>query len=196
MKTLVDYTSHEEEIKKSRFIVHAQRVENPEEALAFLDEVMDPSARHNCWAYKIGLNYRFNDDGEPTGTAGKRILGAIEQQDMDHVMVVVVRWFGGIKLGVGGLSRAYGGSASTCLREAEFVEVKAMSNCRIRVPFKLSSNVYHLMDKYQAQKISEEYEHSGAVMIVSLESDSVEKFADDLIEMSNGVIELKVLKDE
>ena len=76
----------------------------------------DPEATHNCWAYKIGQEYRFNDDGEPGGTAGRPILQAIEGQGMDRVAVLVVRWFGGVKLGAGGLVRAYGGCAANCGR--------------------------------------------------------------------------------
>lgn len=75
----------------------------------FLQAVQDLQATHNCWAYKVGAQYRFSDDGEPAGTAGRPILSAIEAQHLDRVMVVVTRYFGGIKLGVGGLVRAYGG---------------------------------------------------------------------------------------
>ena len=83
----------------------------------------DPEATHNCWAYKIGQEYRFNDDGEPGGTAGRPILQAIEGQGMDRVAVLVVRWFGGVKLGAGGLVRAYGGCAANCLRAGERTEI-------------------------------------------------------------------------
>src|SRR3546814_18000784 len=77
-----------------------------------------PDATHNCWAWRIGDDYRSNDDGEPAGTAGRPILAAIDGQGMDRVVVVVTRWFGGIKLGAGGLVRAYGGTAAECLRRA------------------------------------------------------------------------------
>ena len=75
-----------------------------------------PDATHHCWAYRIGPAYRFGDDGEPGGTAGAPILRAIEGQGVDRVMVVVVRFYGGVKLGTGGLARAYGGTAAECLR--------------------------------------------------------------------------------
>src|SRR5690625_7862489 len=86
--------------------------------MAFIEERSVPDARHNCWAYKIGDNYRFSDDGEPGGTAGRPILQAIEGQECDFVAVLVIRWFGGIKLGTGGLVRASGGAAAECLRTA------------------------------------------------------------------------------
>ena len=86
-------------------------------------EIGDPQATHNCWAYRIGQQYRFSDDGEPGGTAGRPILQAIEGQGFDQVVVVVTRWYGGIKLGAGGLARAYGGCAAECLRLADRVPI-------------------------------------------------------------------------
>ena len=116
--TLKGEHRHEDDIRKSRFLAQAAPAEDVEAASAFIDRVSDPTASHNCWAYRIGQAYRFHDDGEPGGSAGKPILQAIEGQDMDRVAVVVTRWFGGTKLGVGGLIRAYGGTAAECLRRA------------------------------------------------------------------------------
>lgn len=129
--TLANPTELTEEIKKSRFIVNAAPVINAQQATDFIDQISDPNATHNCWAWKIGQQYRFNDDGEPTSTAGRPILSAIEGQDCDQVVVVVTRYFGGIKLGTGGLIRAYGGSASHCLQQAELIELIA------RIPLQL-----------------------------------------------------------
>ena len=86
--------------------------------MAFVDSLRGHGGGHHCWAYRIGQAYRFNDDGEPSSSAGKPILAAIDGQGFDHVVVVVTRWFGGIKLGVGGLIRAYGGTAAQCLQHA------------------------------------------------------------------------------
>ncbi|MCU0692466.1 MAG: YigZ family protein, partial [Polyangiaceae bacterium] len=112
MRTLRADAEHECLIKKSRFLARAARADTADEAMAFLQRVRDDTASHNCWAYRIGELYRFSDDGEPGGTAGRPILSAIEGQRVDHVMVVVARHFGGIKLGAGGLVRAYGGTAA------------------------------------------------------------------------------------
>ncbi len=103
--------------------MHAGPVDSPAQALQFFDQHSVAEATHNCWAYKIGNEYRFNDDGEPGGTAGRPILQAIEGQQCDQVAVLIVRWFGGIKLGPGGLIRAYGGTAAQCLRLASLVEL-------------------------------------------------------------------------
>jgi len=135
LSTLAQPCRHQEEIRKSRFLAQAAPVESAEQALAFVREVGDPTATHNCWAYRLGQDYRFNDDGEPGGTAGRPILQAIEGQAMDRVAVVVTRWFGGIKLGAGGLVRAYGGTAAECLRRAERVPIVAMARLGLRCDF-------------------------------------------------------------
>lgn len=132
---LVAPCQHAVEIRKSRFLAHAAPVASTEQALAFLRDVATASASHNCWAYRIGPDYRSNDDGEPGGSAGRPILQAIEGQGMDLVMVVVTRWFGGIKLGVGGLVRAYGGTAAECLRRAEHIPIVAMTQLRVHCNF-------------------------------------------------------------
>ena len=116
--TLVGITTIRQEIKKSRFIAVAGPAADEAAARDFIAARSDPAANHNCWAWRFGQNYRFNDDGEPSGTAGKPILAAIDGQGLDGVVVVVTRWFGGVLLGSGGLIRAYGGSAAQCLREA------------------------------------------------------------------------------
>ena len=126
---------HEQDIKKSRFLALAAPVDSPEQALAFVQEVSDAAATHNCWAYRIGQAYRFNDDGEPGGTAGRPILQAIEGQGIDHAVVVVTRWYGGIKLGAGGLARAYGGTAAECLRLAERVPIVPMATLALSCDF-------------------------------------------------------------
>src|SRR6185312_16161271 len=135
LSTLVQRCRHQQEIRKSRFLAIAAPVSSAEQALAFLREAADPAATHNCWAWRIGDGYRFNDDGEPGGTAGRPILQAIDGQQMDGVAVVVTRWYGGIKLGAGGLVRAYGGTAAECLRQAERIALVAMTRLGVRCEF-------------------------------------------------------------
>ena len=116
--TLAAEATLQQDVRKSRFLARAAPVESVDAAIAFFARVHEADATHNCWAYRIGASYRFNDDGEPGGTAGRPILQAIDGQALDCVAVVVARWFGGIKLGAGGLVRAYGGTAAECLRLA------------------------------------------------------------------------------
>ncbi|MFT9849077.1 YigZ family protein [Aneurinibacillus sp. REN35] len=119
--------STEIEINRSRFISYVKRVETPEDAVAFIQEIKKKhwDATHNCSAYIVGENDQFqkmDDDGEPSGTAGKPILEVIKKKGLKDTAVVVTRYFGGIKLGAGGLIRAYGKSASAGVRAAGVVE--------------------------------------------------------------------------
>ncbi|GAK69683.1 IMPACT family protein [Agrobacterium rubi] len=125
MFTLNRLETHSQDIKKSRFIAWASPVTDDQAAKRFIEERSDATANHNCWAWRLGQVYRFSDDGEPSGTAGKPILQAIDGRSLDCVAVVVTRWFGGILLGSGGLMRAYGGTAATCLRNGEKTPVIA-----------------------------------------------------------------------
>ncbi len=121
--TLATGTFFEEDIKKSRFQAISAPVENEQDVKDFLEKHLDISTTHQCWAWKIGNNVRFNDDGEPSGTAGRPILATIEGNELTNVIILVNRWYGGIKLGTGGLVRAYGGCAGQCLLLAEKIEV-------------------------------------------------------------------------
>ena len=121
--TLSGFCEYREEIRKSRFITFAAPIASPAEAQAFIERHSDLNATHNCWAWKLGGQYRSTDDGEPGGTAGRPILAAIEAQDCDQVAVLVIRWYGGIQLGTGGLARAYGGGANKCLQAAPRIEL-------------------------------------------------------------------------
>lgn len=156
--TLAQRVSFEKEIKKSKFIAIVGPVYNEQSANAFLSEVRDNRATHNCWAYKIGDQYRSSDDGEPSGTAGKPIYSSIASSGIDRVMVVVIRYFGGIKLGTGGLVRAYGGVASDCLKNAPTCLVKSKVRMGVEVSFDLLGLLYHQLQSFQAEDITQDYE--------------------------------------
>ena len=111
-------------VQKSRFIAFASRVDNAEAAQAFVKSVALPDATHHCYAYVTADGQKSSDHGEPAGTAGLPILQAIKQQNLHNVAVAVERYFGGIKLGTGGLSRAYGQAASAVLSSVAPVLVR------------------------------------------------------------------------
>ncbi|WP_051418471.1 IMPACT family protein [Mesoplasma seiffertii] len=115
------------EIKKSKFITIATQINSKTELADFLEKYSDPDARHNCYAYKIGVTQQqggFNDDGEPTGTAGKPIFNVIEKMQLTNIVVLVIRHFGGIKLGAGPLTRAYTTSASELLNTLDLITLE------------------------------------------------------------------------
>ncbi|KAL9660456.1 hypothetical protein QQ045_025271 [Rhodiola kirilowii] len=156
--TIRETVTFEKEIKRSKFIAIAGRISDERSAATFLSEVRDPKATHNCWAYKIGDQYRTNDDGEPPGTAGKPIYTAIVSSGLDRVMVLVIRNFGGIKLGTGGLVRAYGGAASECLRIAETCLIKSKVRMGIEIPYDLLGVLYHQLQSFQVEDINQDYD--------------------------------------
>ncbi|KAK3004475.1 hypothetical protein RJ639_019582 [Escallonia herrerae] len=156
--TIQERVTFEREIKKSKFIAIAGHIPDERSAQSFLNEVNDPRATHNCWAYQVGGQYRSNDDGEPSGTAGKPIHSAIVSSGLDRVMVVVIRYFGGIKLGTGGLVRAYGGVAAECLRNAPTCLVKSKVPMGLEVPFDLLGVLYHQLQSFQVEDIKQDYD--------------------------------------
>lgn len=181
--TLRAEASLQQEIRKSRFLARAARADDPQAAAAFVARVAERDATHNCWAWRIGDQYRFSDDGEPGGSAGRPILAAIDGQGLDRVAVVVARWFGGVKLGVGGLVRAYGGCAAECLRLAERIALVERIRMRIRCAFADAPLLYSRLADFDANRVGDEASADG--MSVSVEiardrSDGLAAFVRDL----------------
>ncbi|XP_057958976.1 uncharacterized protein LOC131151666 [Malania oleifera] len=179
--TIRETVTFGKEIKKSKFIAIAGPISDDKSANSFLSQVRDPKATHNCWAYKVGGQYRSSDDGEPSGTAGKPIQSAIDFSGLDKVMVVVIRHFGGIKLGTGGLVRAYGGIASECLRNAPTLLMKSKVSMGVEVPFDLLGILYHQLQSFQVQDIKQDYEtgKDGITMVTfKVDFDRVESLKD------------------
>ena len=183
--TLAEPVVHEEVIQKSRFIAKAAPVASEGEALAFLKAHREPEATHNCYAYKIGPLYRFSDDGEPTGTAGKPILHAIEAQGLDRVAVLVVRYFGGVKLGAGGLVRAYGGVAAEALRRGRKLPLVEKAPLAFRVPFPEVGRVHALLQRW-GYSAEEAYLPEGVWFRLELPEEEREAFLNALQDATRG----------
>lgn len=174
LHTLAASATHAIEIKHSRFVANAVPVESVEDAMRALATVSVADASHNCWAWRIGGDYRSNDDGEPAGTAGRPILAAIDGQGIDRVVVVVTRWFGGIKLGAGGLVRAYGGAAAECLRGAQRVALVEMRDVALHAPFEDLGSVHAALAAFSAEKLSETFDQTGTRLVLRLPGHEVE----------------------
>jgi len=153
--------TYQETIKKSRFAALAAPVHTPEEARDVVAAHADLTATHNCWAWRIGPHYRFHDDGEPAGTAGRPILQAIDGQGCDGVVVLVTRWFGGIKLGAGGLMRAYGGVAAQCLRTADKQPWIAQATLVCQCGFADLARVQSRLPEFDARVVQETFDAQG-----------------------------------
>ncbi|QDH16835.1 IMPACT family protein [Swingsia samuiensis] len=189
--TLTRFTEFETVVRNSVFLAKAMPVADERAALAFLEDVAVQDATHNCWAFRVGQRFRVSDDGEPSGTAGRPILSAIDGQNFDNVMVVVTRWFGGIKLGAGGLVRAYGAAAGACLRQAEKKEYIEKTTLSFHCPFSLYAQVEAKFIEWCADKLKCEFDAEGVQLIVAVPVVDVERITDFLRDLTRGQIDIQ-----
>jgi len=186
MFTLKRIETANQDVKKSRFLAFAAPITDEQAAKDFLAAHSDPTANHNCWAWRIGQAYRFSDDGEPSGTAGKPILAAIDGQELDRVAVVVTRWFGGILLGSGGLVRAYGGTAALCLRAAEKIEMIETVRATVAIDFSDMALIKARLLARDVAIINESFTDKGPVLTVELRKDEAEAILAVVVDLSRG----------
>ncbi|MFS8188839.1 YigZ family protein [Rossellomorea marisflavi] len=177
-------------IERSRFIAHVARVETEEDAQAFIADIKKKhwDATHNCSAYMIGENnliQKANDDGEPSGTAGVPMLEVLKKRDLKDTVVVVTRYFGGIKLGAGGLIRAYGKSTSEGLNATGVVERKLMRIMKTKIDYTWLGKVENEIrsSHYQLKEIH----YLDAVEVeVYVEEAAKDDFTSWMTELTNG----------
>jgi len=182
-----------QEVRKSSFVANAASCATPQAALAFIAASGDAAATHNCWAYRIGQQYRFSDDGEPAGTAGKPILAAIDGQGMDQTAVVVTRWFGGIKLGAGGLVRAYGGCAAECLRTAAKQPLIETMEVEFALPFASLPLLHARLAEMGANKTGETFVGDGALIRLRVPASRLSDLRDLVRNLSRGRAQVRLL---
>lgn len=192
MRTLSGPVSVETVVRHSRFLTQASRVDSEDQAEAFLSRVSDPEATHNCWAWRLDGRYRFSDDGEPGGTAGRPILAVIEGRELDHVMVVVTRWFGGVKLGAGGLVRAYSGAAARCLDQGEVVLEHPERDVRIEADFEWIGAVHTAITACAARRREEAFTPRGVHLTVAVRADRLDELETLLRDGTRGTARLQV----
>lgn len=183
---------HEIEIKKSRFICQLKRVSSEEEAREFINQVKKEhyKARHNCSAFILGeqaTSKRSSDDGEPAGTAGVPMLTVLEQHHLTNVVAVVTRYFGGIKLGAGGLIRAYAGAVSQAIDAVGKVEVKEQEGIQVN----MSYAQYQEFANWRAELGLEEFDTSFTTEVscfVFVDKDQVDDCLSSLTVFFNGKV--------
>ena len=191
--TLEGFETFTQEIKRSRFVAMAGPASDEQAAKHFIETNSDPEATHNCWAWRIGAAYRFSDDGEPGGTAGRPILQAIEGQSLDRVVVLVTRWFGGILLGSGGLVRAYGGTAASCLRNARRVEIIERVEATVSCGFSdLALLTARLHGFPGLQVASENFTATGADLVIAVPRPDTEQVARLVADTTSGRASFKL----
>ena len=189
---------HEILIQKSRFIGYVTRAETEEEAQDFIQSIKKKhhDATHNCSAYMIGENnhiQKANDDGEPSGTAGVPMLEVLKKMNLKDTAVVVTRYFGGVKLGAGGLIRAYGNATSEVIREVGVVKRQRMQGFDITVDYTLLGKIENELRNSDYMLDNIEYvEH--VVCSVFVQVDQVEAFVEWMTNSTNGQASIEETK--
>ena len=192
--TIVSQVTFEEEIKKSRFQAIAVPVANEQDVKDFLEISKDISTTHQCWAWKIGNHVRFNDDGEPSGTAGRPMLATIEGNELSNILVLVNRWYGGVKLGTGGLVRAYGGCAGQCLLLAEKIELIEKKKVSFSCQFNEWAIFQYELNQQQIE-FQQDYTATGVDVIALLQIHQIEPLSLKIQDVTRGREQLKMLEE-
>lgn len=193
-RTIKEDGQVQEEIKKSRFICHAKRVNSEEEARAFITAIKKEhyKATHNCSAFIIGERSeikRTSDDGEPSGTAGVPMLGVLENHNLTNVCVVVTRYFGGIKLGAGGLIRAYAGSVALAVKEIGIVEIKEQAGIQIQMSYAQYQEYGNFLKEHNLMELETNFTDQVET-IIFVDKEDKEAIKASLIEFFNGKVTL------
>lgn len=194
-KTVLEPASDSLIIEKSEFIAKISPVKTSEEAAAFIDSVRSEHrrARHNCYAYTLreGFETRFSDDGEPQGTAGQPILEVIQKSGLSDVCVVVTRYFGGILLGKGGLTRAYSSSAAKAVAAAKIRLMNEAKNVTAVFDYSLYERILRLLPEFEVKTVGQDFSDSVTLNLL-VKEDVAESFCLKLKDVSNGKIKTEL----
>ena len=178
------------EIQKSKFITHLRHVETEEDAREFITAIKKRyfDARHNCSAYVLGedsAKQKSNDDGEPGGTAGNPILEAIKKNELTNIVVVVTRYFGGIKLGAGGLIRAYSHAAALGIDAATKLEMTPFAQLDTAIGYEHLATIEHYMRQNEIRSLDADY-GEGVTLHLLIPPSELEKVTEDITNMTAG----------
>ncbi|PDH77878.1 hypothetical protein AO499_08320 [Oenococcus oeni] len=187
-------------IKKSRFIADIYLLKEEQEAKKIIENVRkkNPNANHVVFAYTVGLNreiQRMSDNGEPVGTAGKPVLDAITKNNLINVLITVTRYFGGIKLGAGGLIRAYSQSASQTIENAQLATLVNYDRLQLIFDYSLIDKLKYFIEKQKAVVMETNYQTKVQAVILVETSDS-KNFQKRLIDLFSGRIIVKKINEE
>jgi len=170
-RTVAGYAQHEIKVEGSRFVGRVRAVNSRAEAEAFLADIQRTfhDATHHCFAYRLGcgahLNARFSDAGEPPGTAGRPLLTALEARQLTNTILVVTRYFGGVKLGTGGLARAYGKCAAETLDRAGVVERFLTSTFSVSFPYPLHNAVLQVVRQVHGNVLASDFQEEATLLV-------------------------------
>ncbi|MBP3852948.1 MAG: YigZ family protein [Erysipelotrichaceae bacterium] len=192
MPKLTEDFTYTQEIKKSKFITVLHRTTSEQEAKEFLKQIKKeyPNATHYCTAMIIGNIVRSNDDGEPSGTAGHPMLDVLMHQEMDDIFAVVIRYFGGIKLGTGGLARAYSSGISQALAQAHLCSVQTLREYRIDFSYEWIGKIDACLRKHDTEITLKKYEET-----VQYQYTALEDITQEVLELTNGQVKPVYIRD-
>lgn len=184
----------EQEIKRSKFIISIEQVDSRSEAKTFVNKIKKefPDANHNCWAYLVGnpastSDLGQSDDGEPQGTAGKPMLNVLQHKDIGNIAVVVTRYFGGIKLGTGGLVRAYSSSVQYGIDQLSLKLYEPLETLMFQIPFPFENSVRSILSQQDIEISNASYSDSVTLQI-SISASQVEEVKEKLENLTSGDI--------
>jgi uncharacterized YigZ family protein len=195
-----DTTEYKLTVKGSKFIGTVFCAKTESEALSLLEKTRKKyfDATHNCYAYLIqNGTFKFSDDGEPSGSAGKPIFNVLKGSGLTNTLIIVTRYFGGTKLGVGGLVRAYSDCAKKVLELVETVELEEVVTVKTKLNFNEAQYIYHLADKLDKIKIEEEnYSANGVIFSLKIGKDNYNLFKQKLTEKLNRNQQIDILEEK
>ena len=169
MKTIKEPVESQINIKKSNFIARLYPAKNKREAKEIINMVSNEfaDATHNCTAYIVSDSQGYDDNGEPSGTAGKPMMNVLVKKDLHNVVAIVTRYFGGIKLGAGGLVRAYSHAVLAAIEEAEIIEMEVFDVYKARFDYKNIKEIDSEVRRYNLNVIKKEYDSQVSYLIAS-----------------------------
>ncbi|MEG0276301.1 MAG: YigZ family protein [Coprobacillus sp.] len=192
MISIKEYTKHTIIIKKSEFVCHLIPCSDIDKAKELIELYSDKEANHNCIAYIIGQHERANDDGEPSQTAGMPMLNVLKMQGLTNIIAIVTRYFGGIKLGAGGLTRAYTQSIAETLKEATIVEKELVDLYEISVDYSYTRKIEHLMKQLNIKCIQQEYNEKVSYQCYLKDS----HFLDQVQELTSNQFSYQIISSD
>lgn len=182
----------EDEVKRSRFITTLDRANDADSARVVVDEMRATyaDASHNCWAFLVGPpgstgTIGMSDDGEPHGTAGRPMLNVLVYSELGDAVVVVTRYFGGTKLGKGGLVRAYSSGVQHALAVVDVAEKVDLTTIRVRIDYSFVEQIKRILPDHEAELSGEDY-GSDATFLLSLPTERVEGLSGTLQNLTSG----------
>lgn len=189
-------------IERSKFICDVKGIKDEEEAKAFIESIRkrEGLATHHCYAYIAddkGQNQKFSDDGEPQGTAGMPMLNVLKNKKLFKTVAVVTRYFGGIKLGAGGLVRAYSNSVAECVEKATVAENKPIEELSVKIDYDLYSKLVTVIENHKTKILKTEYtDRVEVIVVVAKENENyVKDFCEKIVDALNGRVIIEKIKD-